>query len=193
MKKIILNTKNVKDYKINPRRRFDSFVDDPLNDPLVDFRKLYDREDVLIDTICCNNSYIYRVPYTFIKVLPNEGVNFIPFCCCITYSYTLPFSKEHLFIDNDIIIPKQRNSVINGKPIIAYDDNWECRLNILREYFPMVFNKLDLFIEDPNIYSDHDYCLVLDETFNMITGETTGVPIPEPDIDFLIKHVHKIF
>ena len=194
MKNIILNTKNVKDYKINPYNRYEYYH---FNPPILSkFRKSYSKDDILIDVIDETTSHLNHARYVLIKVSPENSVDFIPFCCVITYitsnNYDL-YVINRLFDDSDIFIPKQRNSVIDGKPIINYKSNWECRLMVLEEYFPEVLDKIDIIIDDPDKYSDHDYCLLLDETFNMVTGKNTGIPIPEPDTDFLIKHVKKLF
>ena len=195
MKNIILNTKNVKDYKINPYNRYEYYH---FNPPILSkFRKSYSKDDILIDIIDETISRLNHTPYVLIKVSPENSVDFIPFCCVITYISSLnndySYVINHLFDDSDIFIPKQRNSVINGKPIMYYKSNWECRLKVLEEYFPEVLDKIDIIIDDPDKYSDHDYCLLLDEMFDMVTGNTTGIPIPEPDTEFLIKHVSRLF
>lgn len=196
MKKIILNTKNVKDYKINPYNKYEYYHFNQPQPILSEFRKLYSKDDILIDVIEETISHLNHTTYVLIKVSPENSVDFIPFCCVITYiapfkngSYTI----NHLFDDPDIFIPKQRNSVISGKPIMNYKSNWECRLKVLEEYFPEVLDKIDIIIDDPDKYSDYDYCLLLDEMFDVVTGNTTGIPIPEPDIEFLIKHVNRLF
>lgn len=201
MNNIILNTKNVKDYKINPYNKYEYYH---FNQPILsEFRKSYSKDDILIDIIDETISHLNHTPYVLIKVSPENSVDFIPFCCVII-SYTAPLKNENgsyvinhllddLFNDPDILIPKQRNSVINRKPIMYYKSNWECRLKILEEYFPEVLDKIDIIIDDPDKYSDHDYCLLLDEMFDMVTGNTTGIPIPEPDTEFLIKHVNRLF
>lgn len=194
MKKIILNTKNVKDYKINPYNKYEYYH---YNIPILsEFRKSYSKDDILIDIIDETISHLNHTPYVLIKVSPESSIDFIPFCCVITFMAPLKYGSQvmnHLFDDPDIFIPKQRNSVINGKPIMNYKSNWECRLKVLEEYFPEVLNKIDIIIDDPDKYTDHDYCLLLDEMFDMITGNTTGIPIPEPDTEFLIKHVNRLF
>ena len=196
MKKIILNTKIVKDYKINPYIRYEycRFNQSILSE----FQKSYNKDDILIDVIDETTSHLNHARYVLIKVSPENSVDFIPFCCVITCTAPLKNEKgsyviNHLFDDPDIFIPKQRNSVINGKPIMNYKSNWECRLKVLEEYFPEVLDKIDIIIDDPDKYSDYDYCLLLDEMFDMVTGNTTGIPIPEPDTEFLIKHVNRLF
>ena len=195
MKKIILNTKNVKDYKINPYIRYENYYINKL--PILSkFRKLCSEDDVQIDIIDKTISRLNHTPYVLIKVSPRDSVDFIPFCCVIFYMVPIKDDCSYinnLFDDLNIFIPKQRNPVIDGEPIMNYNNNWECRLTILEEHFPEVLNKTDILIDDPDKYSDHDYCLFLDETFNMVTGKNTGIPIPEPDTDFLIKHVKKLF
>lgn len=194
MKNIILNTKNVKDYKINPYKQYEYYRFN--QSTLYEFRKSYSKDDILIDIIDETISHLNHTSYVLIKVSPGNSVDFIPFCCVITYitsyNYDL-YVINRLFDDSDIFIPKQRNSVINGKPIINYKSNWECRLKVLEEYFPEVLDKIDIIIDDPDKYSDYDYCLLLDELFDIVTGNTTGIPIPEPDIEFLKKHVNRLF
>ena len=108
MKKIILNTKNVKDYKINPYIRYEYYYTYRL--PILsEFRKLCSEDDVQIDIIDKTISRLNHTPYVLIKVSPRDSVDFIPFCCVIFCDDCL--YVNNLFDDFNIFIPKQRNYI----------------------------------------------------------------------------------
>lgn len=137
----------------------------------------------------CNKN---GVDCTMLEVFPDEGITedhpdwFIPFCVILYTSYSEgKFSYEEY-------IPKCYNSVtFDGKPYTNYNKNYTCREEILTQYFPETLKAIDKLLED-DYQEDEDYCMGLDQAFNLVWGVDTGIPKPEYNIEKLVETLNKV-
>lgn len=197
MEKIIINDINVKDYKISPTTIYsvDRFT---IHEKAVKRLLAIYGDDIITEIIDWGISRINGIPYTVIKISPLTCSNFVPFCCVLLYNnfnYYDVMTPKKLLDESIFYIPKKRNSVLDcGIPIINWNTCFEVREVILRKYFPKLIKDIEFFINDPNDYkTDEEYCIALDESYNMLTGSTGGIPKPEPDIDFLKGNIRNLF
>ena len=114
----------------------------------------------------------------------------MPFCAIIYRRYLFkPFGESW-----GVFVPRNRNNVLSGLPIINYKSNFSSRLAVLEEVYPTTYNQMKFFIGDEDEYdTDRDYCIALDESFNIVTGNITDIPTPTYDLDYILSNtVNKI-
>ena len=189
---IIINKKE-KDYCVKGLRRFD-LPDFSEITPFFFCSKFSIGEELNSDTINCDlkayGSNKYEIQYYIVEI-SSISDEFLPFCAII-----FPRRDEFNYPGYDwgVYIPKNRNTILFNQLISDYKNNYISRIEVLESEFPRIYEKMKFWIGDESEYdTDREYCIALDESFNMVTGKANDIPIPTYDLDYIISNtVNKI-
>lgn len=188
---IIINKKE-KDYCVKGLRGFFELPDFSEITPF--FCGKFSMGELNSDTLKCDlkacGSNKYEIQYYIVEI-SSISDEFLPFCAII-----FPRRDEYRYQGYSwgVYIPKNRNTILFNQPISDYKNNYISRIEVLESEFPEIYEKMKFWIGDESEYdTNREYCIALDESFNIVTGKANDIPIPTYDLDYIISNtVNKI-